>query len=122
MIGIYNTITINGVEYPRPNDFELVREDIYSGEYETCTGAVRADRIGWRYADKDIAFDMLTDDQMSTLTSFTTGDLTFTDSDGSHTETVTRLGFSNTPTRITTPDGAIWKNVIITMRFINAHN
>lgn len=123
MIGIYNTITIDGTEYPRPNDFTLEREDIYAGEYETCTGAIKADRVGWRYAEKEIVFDMLTDSQMSTLSTFTTGDITFTESDGTHTETAARVGFSNTPTRLTTSGGAvIWKNVALKVRFIDAHN
>ena len=51
MIGIFNTITINGHEIYRGNEFTLQREYIYAGEYETCTGKRCADLVGWRYSD-----------------------------------------------------------------------
>ena len=46
MIGIFNTIIIDGKEIFRPNAFTLQREQIYSGEIETCTGKRLADRVG----------------------------------------------------------------------------
>ena len=46
MIGIYNTIKLNGVELFRPNDFAPKREDIYAAEITTCSGKVNADRVG----------------------------------------------------------------------------
>jgi len=124
MIDIYNTITINGSEIFRPSEFDLKREDVYSGEYTTCTGAIIADRIGWRYSDIELKYDTLPDAQMSVLFAMSGANtLTFTDSDGSHTETVIRLGFTNTPTRFTAYDGSVlWKDVAVNLRFINVHN
>lgn len=124
MIGIYNTITIDNVEYPRPSDFEIKREDIYAGEYETCTGKKIADRIGWRYSDITLKFDTLPDSKLQLLSAINSAvNLVFTDDDGVHTESVIRTGFNNTPTRYTGPDGTpLWKNVGVTMRFIDAHN
>ncbi len=124
MIGIYNTITINGIEFPRPSDFSIEREDVYAGEYQTCTGNVIADRVGWRYSDMTLNFDTLSNDKLQVLSAInSTATLVFTDDDGQHTESVIRTGFANTPTRYTGPDGtALWKNVSVKMRFINAHN
>ena len=124
MIGIFNTITIDGLEFPRPNDFNIQREDIYAGEYETCTGKIVGDRIGWRYSDTTLSFDTLEDDLLQVLAGMNSEHtLTFTDDDGVHTETVIRSQFTNTPTRYTWPNGEImWKNVSVQLRFINAHN
>lgn len=124
MIGIFNTLEINGTEILRPSNFQLTREDVYAGEYTSCTGRVFADRIGWRYADTTISWDTLPDDQLSVLTSATgTGTITFTDSDGEYTEQFIRDGFANTPTRATWGDGTtIWKGVSMKVRFINVHS
>lgn len=121
MIGIFNTIKINNVEIFRPNDFEIIREDVYAAEYTTCTGKTIADRIGWKYADMELSWDMLTDQMLSTLSSMTVGTLKFTDSDGEHTENIMRLGFNNTPTRFTKNGVPIWKNVSVNVRFLDVH-
>ena len=124
MIGVFNTITINGTEVFRPNDMQMEREDVYAGEYTTMTGKVIADRIGWKYSDMDLSWDTLTLAMIDALTGVTGPfNLTFTDSDGTHTEAVIRRGFSNVPTRFTSPSGeACWKNVKVKVRFINVHN
>ena len=124
MIGIFNDIVIDGVRVFRPNNMPLQREDVYAGEYTTCTGKLIADRIGWRYADMSLEWDTLTDEMLSALIglsgSFT---ITFTDSDGSHTEQVIRDEFTNTPTRFTGYNGAsVWKDVGLKVRFLNVHN
>ena len=31
MIGIFNSITINGVQVFRPNEMQITREDVYAG-------------------------------------------------------------------------------------------
>ena len=124
MINNLNTITINNVEIFRPNDFTPEREDVYAGEYTTCTGKTVADRIGWKFSDMSLEWDMLTADMMSTITSLPGSfDITFTDSDGSHTATVIKTGFANTATRLTDNfNNVIWKNVKLNISFIDAHN
>jgi len=124
MIGIYNTIKIAGRDFKRPSDFSIQREDIYSGEYTTCTGAVKADRVGWKYSDTTIHFDELTPAELAVLIGLSGAvPFVFTDGDGTHTEQVIRAGFMNTPTRLTLPDGSVvWKDIEISLRFINAHN
>lgn len=124
MIGIYNTIQINGVDVYRPTEFNIEREDVYSGEYTTCTGAIRADRIGWKYADTVLAWDTLPDSMLSALLSIGGAvSMTFTDKDGSHTEQVIRTQYINAPTRHTMPDGSvIWRNIELGLRFIDVHN
>ena len=124
MIDGRETIKVNNVDIFRPNDFTIEREDVYAGEYTSCTGKVIADRVGWKFSDATLEWDMLPDDMMSTITSLPASfDITFTDSDGSHTETVIKTGFANTATRFTNNLGnVIWKDVKLGITFIDAHN
>lgn len=124
MIEGRNTIKIDNKDVFRPNDFTPEREDVYAGEYTTCTGKTVADRIGWKYSDMSLEWDMLTDGMMSDILSLPASfDITFDDSDGSHTETVIKTGFANTATRFTNNLGnVIWKDVKLGVRFINTHN
>ena len=124
MIGIFNTITVNGVELFRPNDFTLRREDVLAGEYTTCTGKLIADRIGWKYSDMTLSWDTLPQDMLDVLTGLSGPvQMAFTDSDGLHTETIIRGAFTNTPTRITASNGSVlWRDVAVEVRFINVHH
>ena len=124
MIGIFNSITIDGVQVFRPNDMPIAREDVYAGEYTTCTGKTIADRIGWKYSDMSLEWDTLTDEMLNALISLSGAfDITFTDFDGSHTETVIRDDFTSTPTRLTSFNGAsVWKDVALKVRFLNVHS
>lgn len=123
MIDIFHTIKINGYEFPRPNNVTYGREDIYGGQYTTCTGAIRADYIGARYSDITLEFDTLTDDLLTQLSSITgTTTIAFDDHDGTHTLSVIRKGFSNMPTRHTLPQGgALWKNIKVSFAFVSAN-
>ncbi len=108
----------------RPSNFSIQRENIYAGEYTTCTGATRADLIGWKYSDVTLEFDELTEAELNKLT-LARGLMTFKfkDSDGEHTERVIKTGFTNTPTRYTLPNGAaVWRDVGLSLRFVDAHN
>lgn len=122
MIDIFNTITIGGTEYPRPSNIAYKREDIYAGEYTTCTGARRADYIGSRFSDIELTFDTLPGTLITALSQISgTTTLAFTDQDGTHTLTVMRKGFSDMPTRHTMPDGtALWQNVTVIFSFVDA--
>lgn len=122
-LGIYNKIYINGRPYFRPNDFEIKREDVYAGEYTTCTGKLIADKIGWKYSDLPMKWDILPDEDLVYLTTLTGSfDITFRDSDGQHTEQVIRRAFTNTPTRTTGPEGTkIWTGVEMEVSFLNTH-
>lgn len=123
MIGIFNSITVNGIQIFRPNEMPIAREDVYAGEYTTCTGRTIADRIGWKYSDMDLQWDTLTDAMLTALINLRGAfEITFTDFDGSHTETVIRDDFTSTPTRLTSYDGtSVWKNVAMKVRFLNVH-
>lgn len=123
MIGIFNTIKIAGTEFPRPSDFEIKREDVLAGEYTTLLGETRADRIGWKFSDTEIKFDLLPDTLLSVLTSLSGEfEIEFTDSDKKYTETAIRKSFSNIPTAIIGDGGAaMWKDVSVEVTFINVH-
>lgn len=122
MIGIFNTITIDGMEFPKP-DHEFSREDVYAGEYTTCTGRTIADRIGWKYSDQEINFDALTDAQAMKLAGIRGAvTLKWEDADGEHTETIIRRKFKNTPTRSIVKGVPKWRDVSIEVSFLNVHN
>ena len=123
-LGIFDTLYINGRQVFRPNDFEIRREDVYAGEYTSCTGRILADKIGWKFSDLTMKWDILPDADLAYFTTLS-GPFTlkFRDNDGVHTETVIRRGFTNTPTRITGPEGSkIWTGVEMEVSFINVHN
>lgn len=126
MNGIYHTINIRGREFLRPNDFTLAREDVYAGEYTTCTGNVIADRLGWKYSDVTLEWDIMSDDDLILLSNVSEPvEIIFYDQGGMKTlrkEQAIRTGFSSTPTRFTFADGTpVWKNVRCGFRFINVH-
>ena len=52
-------ITIDGDQIYRPPTFAPQMEDIYSGEYVTCTGKTVGDRIGWKWSDMTLEWDAL---------------------------------------------------------------
>lgn len=112
------------IELKRPNDFTIEKENVYAGEYTTGNGSLRADLVGWKYSDTVLTFDELTTDEVTILSDMR-GEavLYFTDSEGDHAEDVLVQGFGNTATRLTLPSGqSIWKNVKLTLRFINAYD
>ncbi|MEE1005853.1 MAG: hypothetical protein U0L66_01515 [Acutalibacteraceae bacterium] len=127
MIGIFNTISINSEIIYQGNDFTLQREYIYAAEYETCTGKRCADLVGWRYADLTVQWDTLPEEMLGSVMGLTgeAVDFTFTDELGnSITESVIPTVISSQATRLTNPydRSAIWRNVSLQLRFINAHN
>jgi len=126
MIGVFNTITIDGTEVYRGNDFTLQRENIYAGEIETCTGKRCADLVGWRYADLTVSWDTLPQDQLLSILGLS-GEavaMTFESETGDVvTEQVIPTAITSTATRYTLPDGsALWQGISLGIRFIEAHN
>lgn len=126
MIGVFNTITIDGTEVYRGNDFTLQRENIYAGEIETCTGKRCADLVGWRYADLTVSWDTLPQEQLLSILGLS-GEavaMTFESETGDVvTEQVIPTAITSTATRYTLPDGsALWQGISLGIRFIEAHN
>lgn len=125
MIGVFNTITIDGTEIYRGNDFTLEREYIYAGEVVTCTGKYCADVVGWRYSDMSIEWDNLPQSQLLAILALTgrAVDMTFSnEANQTVTETVIPTATKAQVTRITDPDGNVaWSGVGLSLKFINAH-
>lgn len=124
MIGIFNTITINGTEVYRPNEFTLTREKVTAAEITTCTGKFIADLIGWKYADMELSFDTLPQDMMNALLQIEGAvDMTFTDEEeNSVTEKVLVRSSTAKVTRMTNYEGKVlWRNFALAITFINAH-
>ena len=126
MIGIFNTITIDGKEIFRGDDFTLQREWIYAGEIETCTGKYCADIVGWRYAPLSIEWGYLPQDMLQKLLGLSGQAVNMTFSNEANetvTESVIPKVIQGTVTRHTDPAGNIaWTGIKLDIRFINAHN
>jgi hypothetical protein len=126
MIGVFNTITLNGEEIFRGNEFTLSREYIYAGEYETCTGKRVGDIVGWRYADLSLTWDNLPQSQLQKVIGLNGSAVAMTFSN-EFNETVTEMVIPTVTTaqvtRLTDPQGNVaWSGIGLTLKFINAHN
>ena len=125
MIGVFNTIRINSTDILAPNDFQPAREDVYAGEITTCTGKLIADRIGWKYADMSLEWDMLPQADLMVLIGVSgMFDFTFTDVDGTTvTESAIPKSRVYTGTRYTDQNGnVVWRDVQFGITFVNTHN
>lgn len=126
MIGVFNTITLNGEEIFRGNEFTLSREYLYAGEYETCTGKRVGDIVGWRYADLSLTWDNLPQSQLQKVIGLNGSAVAMTFSN-EFNENVTEMVIPTVTTaqvtRLTDPQGNVaWSGIGLTLKFINAHN
>lgn len=120
------TMTIQQTSFniPRPANFNVQREDIYAGEYITCTGATKADRIGWKYSDLDLEWDALEQGYVEALIALT-GQATLIFDDPEHDtieESIVRSSAVATRHRSTLNGVYWWTDVKCSIRFIDAHN
>ena len=116
-------IIINGEQIPRPPKFSPTREDIYKGEYTTCTGKTIADRIGWRYSDMTLEWDALPQQAVDVLVNMSgVNTIVFDDLDGELVEEqVVRASAVALRHRYTHGGVTIWKKVKVNIRFIGSH-
>lgn len=117
-------ITINGNQILRPPAFAPQIEDIYAGEYTTCTGKTVGDVVGWKYSDATLTWDALPQSSVDVLVAMSgENSLTFVSPSGTTTtETVIRDSVVQLQNRNTIRGEVWWKNVSVQIRFINAHN
>ena len=117
-------ITINGTQILRPPAFAPQIEDIYAGEYTTCTGKTVGDVVGWKYSDATLTWDALPQSSVDVLIAMSgENSLTFVNPSGMiTTETVIRDSVVQLQNRNTIRGEVWWKNVSVAIRFINAHS
>ena len=117
-------ITINGNQILRPPTFAPQIEDIYAGEYTTCTGKTVGDVVGWKYSDATLTWDALPQSSVDVLVAMSgENTLSFVNPSGMiTTETVIRDSVVQLQNRNTIRGEVWWKNVSVQIRFINAHN
>lgn len=116
-------IFINGKELPKPNEFKLERQDIYAAEITTCTGKLIADKVGWRYSDMNLEWGALTQEEVDILISMS-GECTLTFDDQTETpitESIIRTSVVSMKNRWTHNGITYWKDVSVSIRFIDAH-
>lgn len=120
-----NVITLDGKTIYRANDFTLKKEYIFAGEYTTCTGATIADCVGWKYADCSLSWDTIPQSQLDDLLELNGRSvvMTWTDADGEEKEeNVIPLTHSYTATRFFNNGVAVWRDIQLELRFIDAHS
>ena len=126
MIGVFNTITIDGATIYSGNDFTLSREWIYAAEIETCTGKRCADVVGWRYSDLSLEWGNLPQSQLQSILALSgeAVDMTFSnEKNETVTEAVIPTVSTATLSRFTDPQGnTAWTGIKLNLRFVNAHN
>ena len=117
-------ITINGNQILRPPAFAPQIEDIYAGEYTTCTGKTVGDVVGWKYSDATLTWDALPQSSVDVLVAMSgENSLTFVNPSGMiTTETIIRDSVVQLQNRNTIRGEVWWKNVSVAIRFINAHS
>lgn len=107
----------------KPEKFMLKREDVYRGEYTSCTGKLVADRIGWKYDDMTLEWGALAQSDVEILIGLTGIEtLTFDDVDGNHTENIIRTSAVSLKNRNTIDGVTYWRDVSVDIRFIDTHN
>ena len=116
-------IIINGVQIPRPPKFSPAREDIYKGNYVTCTGKTIADRIGWKYSDMSLEWDGLPQQSVDVLVNMSgVNSIVFDDLDGEIVEEqIVRTSAVALRHRYTLGGVVIWKKVKVEIKFIGSH-
>lgn len=117
-------ITINGNQILRPPAWAPQIEDIYAGEYTTCTGKTVGDVVGWKYSDATLTWDALPQSSVDVLVAMSgENTLSFVNPSGMiTTETIIRDSVVQLQNRNTIRGEVWWKNVSVAIRFINAHN
>ena len=117
-------IYIDGTAIPKPPEFQLEREDIYSAEYTSMSGKTIADRIGWKYAEQELKWDGLSQTDVAVLIGIT-GEFTLGFHDESNTyveETCIKTSSVMLPYRYQQRGEYWWKEPSVKVRFLNAHN
>ena len=117
------TILQSSFMLPRPLNFGVQREDIYAGQYTTCTGATRADKIGWKYSDMTWSWDGLKQSDVEKLCSLS-GEctLTFDDPSGDTIqESFIRSSVVSMRCRNKFENEYWWTGVSCSISFIDSH-
>lgn len=116
-------IIINDEQVSRPPAFAPEKEDIYKGDYTTCTGKIIADRVGWKFSDMTLEWEALPQSMVDVLIGMSgVSTMQFDDLDGNQCqEQVVRSSVVAMRHRYTQGGVTIWKEVKVSIRFIGSH-
>ena len=115
-------IIINGEQITRPPKFSPQMEDILRS-YETCTGKIISDRIGWRYSDMTLEWDALPQHMVDVLIDMgSENTIIFDGLDGEIVEEdIARTSVVALRHRQTIGGVTMWKGVSVSIKFIGSH-
>lgn len=114
-------LTIDGKSIPYPNNFTLNKVPNIVNEMTTLTGKTVADINGWKYADTELVWDTLLDEDLQNLLAviqYNTFQITFYDIDGTE-QTINAVfkGRANVKTPIFYNGATVWKDVSVSLSF-----
>lgn len=116
-------IYINDEQIVRPPTFSPRKEDIYRGDYVTCTGKQIADRVGWRFAEMELVWPALPQQMVDVLVNMNgINTIVFDDLDGElRQENIVRSSMVALRHRHTQGGVTIWRDVKVSIKFIDSH-
>ena len=116
-------IIINGEQIYRPLNFAPAQEDVYKGDYTTCTGTRIRDRVGWKYSDMTLEWDALPQPMVDVLVAMSgTCSLVFDGLDGEVCEEqIVRDSVVGLRHRYTQNGVTYWRDVKVSICFIGSH-
>ena len=116
-------IIINGERIYRPVNFAPAQEDLYKGDYTTCTGKRIRDRIGWKYSDMTLEWDALPQPMVDVLIGMSgICSLVFDCLDGEVCEEqIVRDSVVGLRHRYTQEGVTYWRDVKVSISFIGSH-
>lgn len=116
-------IIINSEQVARPPSFSPRKEDIYKGDYTTCTGKFIADRVGWHFAEMELSWQALPQHMVDVLVNMSgISTMIFDDLDGEiREENIVRTSMVAMRHRHTQGGVTIWKDVKVSIRFIDSY-
>ena len=114
-------IEIDGTKIPYPNNFTLQKIPHIVNEMTTLTGKTVADINGWKYADTELSWDTLLDEDLQnllTVLQFDTFQISFYDLDGTE-QTINAVlkGRANVKTPMFYKGATVWKDVSVSLSF-----
>ena len=114
-------IEIDGTKIPYPNNFTLQKIPHIVNEMTTLTGKTVADINGWKYADTELSWDTLLDEDLQnllTVLQFDTFQISFYDLDGTQ-QTINAVlkGRANVKTPMFYKGATVWKDVSVSLSF-----
>lgn len=120
-----DTVTINGQVLPAPSKVPFSKVPNIVAELQTMSGKVVADVNGWRYADVQLTWPAMTQDDLAKLITATNAPsfvVKLPSTNGLVTLNAILKGFSRAKVRYKNDGSYVWEDVSIDLSFPDARS